>query len=67
MRHPSDKHFCPLFQRPIYWGGPGGCYEVQEVRDDGMDIELFPGPIDVEKADEVCEKCRWCYVNEDIS
>lgn len=64
MRHPSDQHMCPLFEKSIFWGGMGGCYEVQEVREDNMDIELFPGHIDVEKANAVCEQCRWCYVNE---
>ena len=64
VREPAERRFCPLFQREISWGGAGGCYEVQEVREDNMDLELFPGPIDVKKADEVCEKCRWCYVNE---
>lgn len=63
-RHPDAQHECPLFERPIYWGGPGGCVEVQEVREDNMDLEFFPGPIDVDKANEVCEKCRWCYVKE---
>lgn len=64
MRKPGDKHNCPLFDRPIYWGGAGGCVEVQEVREDSMDMELFPEPFDLEKAEEICEKCRWCYVNE---
>ena len=64
MRKPEDKHQCPLFDREIYWGGAGGCYEVQEVRENNMDLELFPGIIDVKKANEVCEKRHWCYVNE---
>ena len=63
-RGPLDKHDCPLFGEEIFWGGAGGCCEVQEVREDGMDLELFPGEIDVEKANVVCEQCRWCYVNE---
>lgn len=63
-REPSDKHFCPLFDRKIYWGGVGGCCEVQEVREDNMDMELFPRPIDTRKANIMCEKCRWCYVCE---
>lgn len=63
-RGPEATHNCPLFDRRIYWGGAGGCCEVQEVREDNMDIELFPEDIDVEKANEVCEKCRWCYVAE---
>ncbi len=64
-RQPDDTHFCPLFQRTIFWGGCGGCVEVQEVREDNMDMELFPEPFDVKRANEACEKCRWCYVNEE--
>ena len=64
IRGPEATHDCPLFGCEIYWGGAGGCYEVQEVREDNMDIELFPGSIDLEKANVVCEKCRWCYVAE---
>lgn len=41
-REPAERHFCPLFQREISWGGAGGCYEVQEVREDNMDAELLP-------------------------
>lgn len=59
MVHPSDRHFCPLLQREIFYGGVGGCIEIQEVRDDNMDAELLPFELDVEKANEVCEVCRW--------
>lgn len=64
MRHPYDKHDCPLFNREILWGGCGGCVEVQEVREDNMDMELFPESFDIDKANSVCEQCRWCYLNE---
>lgn len=64
MRHPEDKHYCPLLQHDVFWGGCGGCVEVQEVREDSMDMELFPEPFDVKNANEICEKCRWCYVKE---
>ena len=64
MRHPRDKHICPLFGREIYWGGVGGCVEVQEVREDSMDAELFPEEFDLNRANDICEKCRWHYVNE---
>ena len=64
MRHPDDKHECPLFGKTIYWGGCGGCVEVQEVREDSMDMELFPEPFDVKEANRICEKCRWCHVAE---
>ena len=64
MRSPDDKKYCPLFQRDILWGGAGGCYEVQEVREDSMDAELFPDYIDVAKANSVCEECRWYKVHD---
>ncbi|MFQ7754593.1 MAG: hypothetical protein ACLRH1_11715 [Acutalibacteraceae bacterium] len=64
MRHPDDRHDCLLFGRPILWGGCGGCVEVQEVREDSMDMELFPEPFDLSAADAACEKCRWYRVNE---
>ena len=28
--------------REVFWGGVGGCVEVQEVREDNMDMELLP-------------------------
>lgn len=65
MRQPEDRHECPLMNRTIFWGGVGGCYEIQEVRDDNMDMDLLPEPFDLEKADEICENCRWHYVSED--
>lgn len=61
-RSPGAKHNCPLFNRIINWSM---CYEVQDVRDDNMDMELFPEPFDVKMADKVCEKCRWFYVGKD--
>ncbi len=65
MRHPNETHFCPLYNRQIFWGGAGGCVEVQEVREDSMDMELLPEPFELSKANAVCEKCRWCYLNKD--
>ena len=62
-REPAERHFCPLFQREISWGG-AGCYEVQEVREDNMDAELQPEPFDLNKADAACKKCRWYCVSE---
>lgn len=64
MRRPTDTHDCPLMKRTILWGGPGGCYEVQEVREDNMDMDLLPEPIDIEKANAVCERCKWYCVND---
>lgn len=58
MRQPDDKHYCPLLGREIFWGGIGGCVEVQEVREDSMDADFLPFKFDLERANEVCEKCR---------
>lgn len=62
MRKPEDQHDCPLLKHRIYWGGCGGCYEVQEVRQDNMDMELFPEPFDLNEANTACEKCQWYNV-----
>ena len=55
----NDKCVCPLFGREILYGER---YEVQEVREDEMDMELAIEPFDVDKANEVCEKCKWYVV-----
>ena len=55
----NDKYICPLFGREIVYGE---CYEFQEIREDEMDMELAIEPFDVEKANEVCEKCKWYIV-----
>lgn len=57
----NDKCICPLFGREILYGE---CYEVQEIREDEMDMKLAIEPFDAEKANEICEKCKW-YVVED--
>ena len=57
----NDKCICPLFGREIL---NGECYEVQEIREDEMDMKLAIEPFDAEKANEICEKCKW-YVVED--
>lgn len=64
MRQPTDTHECPLLQCQILWGGPGGCYEIQEVREDNMDMDLLPEAIDIEKANAICEQCKWYRVNK---
>lgn len=56
----DDKRICPLYEREILYGE---CYEVQEVRDENMDVKLLLEPIDVDKANEICEKCRWYIVS----
>lgn len=59
-RSVDEKHSCPLYRRSIYWGE---CYEVQEVREDNMDMKWLLEPIDIDKANEICEKCRWYIVS----
>ena len=56
MRHPSDMHHCPLLEKEIFWGGEGGCVEIQEVREDNMDAEFLPFELDIERANDICEK-----------
>ena len=58
----DDQRLCPLYGRQIYYGE---CYEVQEVREDEMDPKWLYEQFDMEKADEVCEKCRWYIVGND--
>ena len=55
-RSPIAKHKCPLYDREISWSE---CYEVQEVREDEMDAKWLREPFDIEKAIEVCPKCKW--------
>ena len=61
MRNGDARYDCPLLKRKIFWGD---CVEVQEIREDNMDMELFSEVFDIEDANDICEKCRWCYVNE---
>ena len=60
-RSPNEMHDCPLFNKGIYWSM---CVEVQEVREDNMDMELSLEVFDIDKANTVCSKCRWYMVNE---
>lgn len=59
-KHYDDRILCPLYGREVCYGE---CYEVQEIRGDEMDMALAIELFDMEKAREVCEKCRW-YVME---
>lgn len=61
VRHPHDTNNCPLYNRKVSWTE---CYEVQEVRDDEMDLKWIAEPIDIGKANEICEKCRWYIVRD---
>lgn len=58
-RHPSETHFCPLFEQTVNWTC---CVEVQEVLDGNMDMELFPVQFDTKKARPICKKCGWDIV-----
>ena len=60
-RHVNDVHRCPLYNRDIQYGE---CYEVQEVREDSMDMKWLMEPIDINKANKICEKCRWYIATE---
>lgn len=55
----DDKFVCPLYEREISYGE---CYEVQEIRDDEMKMELAIEPFDLERSNEICEKCKWFIV-----
>lgn len=59
MKYPNDTHFCPLLKETIYYGSIGGCYEIQEVRENEMDEELLPFSLDKDAANKICEKCKW--------
>lgn len=61
MGVPDDHHDCHLFKREAYWGE---CWIVQDIRDDNTDMEFAPEPFKQKEADNICEKSRWCYVNE---
>jgi len=57
----NDSCICPLYGRNILYGE---CYEVQEARDDEMDMKLLIEPFDPDKANEICEKCKWYIIEE---
>ena len=59
-RSPIAKHDCPLYGRETIWSE---CVEVQEVRGDEMDAKWLREPFDMDKANNVCEKCRWYIVS----
>ena len=58
----DDHCLCPLYGRQIFYGE---CYEVQEVREDEMDPKWLYEQFDMEKANVICEKCRWYIVGND--
>lgn len=57
----DDKFICPLFGREILYGE---CYEVQEIREDEMDMGLSMESFNVERANEICEKCKWYVISD---
>lgn len=64
MRHPDDKHSCPLLKRDVLWGE---CWVIQDIRDDNTDMEFAPEPFELSTSNKVCEKCRWYRVDEEAS
>ena len=58
-RSANEKHYCPLYNRDVYWSE---CVEVQEVREDEMDMDLLPESFDLQTAAVQCEACKWCIV-----
>ena len=58
-RSPMAKRFYPLYDREATWSE---CVEVQEVREDEMDAKWLREPFDMDKANGVCEKCKWFVV-----
>ena len=64
MRHPDDKHPCPLLKRDVLWGE---CWVIQDIRDDNTDMEFAPEPFELSTANKICEKCRWYRVDEETS
>lgn len=61
-RSPIARHNCPLYERETTWSE---CVEVQEVREDEMDAERLREPFDMDRANEVCEECKWYVVEDD--
>jgi hypothetical protein len=61
MRHPDDKHMCPLFKRNVLWGE---CWIVQDIRADDTDMEFAPAPFEMDEAERICEECCWFIVED---
>ena len=38
---------------------------MQEVREDEMDAARLREPFDMDRANEVCEECKWYVVEDD--
>lgn len=55
----NDKHICPLLKCEILYGE---CYEVQEIREDEMDMELAIEKFDIAEANRICELCKWFVI-----
>ena len=61
-RSPIARHNCPLYERETTWSE---CVEVHEVREDEMDAARLREPFDMDRANEVCEECKWYVVEDD--
>ena len=60
-RSPIATHACPLYNRDVTWSE---CCEVQEVREDEMELKWLREPFDRAQADEICTRCRWYVVSK---
>lgn len=55
--HSDAFKYCPLMKKDIR---RAACYEIEEVREDNMDMELCcVGPFDLEEAEIRCKECGW--------
>ena len=64
MRHPDDKHQCPLLKRDVLWGE---CWVIQDIRDDNTDMKFAPEPFERSTAKKICVSYRWYRVDEEAS
>ena len=58
-KHHNDIYICPLLKRKILYGE---CYEVQEIREDEMDMEFAVEKFDIAEANRICEECKWFII-----
>lgn len=54
----DDKKYCPLLKRNI---SRAYCMEIGDVIRDDMDINHIKDRFDIDKANEICNKCGWDY------
>lgn len=55
-----SSHKCPLLGHQIYWGGQGGCCDVQNTLSGFPEfMDHFELPFDPETALDICGECGW--------